>query len=330
MIRSVLSALAFAGMLLISSSGPGALAEEPSASLQLERAIPLPGVEGRIDHMTVDVRRQVLFIAEVGAGALDAVNLETGARVGRVEHLEEPQGVAFLQALDQVAVACGGDGTVRFYEASDLRPVGVVKLEGDADNLRLDQRTGMLIAADGKGFSLIDPIHREVMSHVIVGAHPEGFQIDEAGARLVANVPDQRRIVVVDPTTKQITASWDQKSAMNFPMALSGTTAAAVFRAPAQLIVLDLETAASLAQVSACGDSDDLFFDGRRSRLYVTCGAGRVQVFDAKDHYRSLGVLNTRSGARTSLFVPAFDRLFVAARAADGQPASILVLRPIG
>jgi hypothetical protein len=47
--------------------------------------------------------------------------------------------------------------------------------------------------------------------------------------------------------------------------------------------------------------------------------------------YRRLGPLKTASGARTSLFVPEFDRLFVAARAGFfglGSDAAILTVRP--
>jgi hypothetical protein len=131
------------------------------APLVLERTIPLPGVAGRIDHMAVDLKRGTLFIGEVGAGALDAIDLKSGRRIGRVEHLKEPQGVAYLEALDQVAVASGGDGAVRFYKAADLAPVGAVQLDGDADNLRVGP-DGMLVAADSRGFAVIDPVRRVV------------------------------------------------------------------------------------------------------------------------------------------------------------------------
>lgn len=320
---------AFLALALIGASACGrAGAADSAAPLELERTIPLPGVSGRIDHLAFDSKRQVLFIGEVGAGALDAIDLNSGRRLGHVEHLQEPQGVAYLAALDQVAVASGGDGTVRFYKAVDLAPVGMVKLDGDADNLRVAPRTGLLIAADSQGFSVIDPAKRSIVTHATVGGHPEGFQIDGSGTRVVANIPDQRRIVVVDLVAGKVTASWSQGSLMNFPMALSGTTAAAVFRAPSQLLVFDSESGKALARPGACGDSDDLFFDAKRSRLYVSCGAGEVQVFDAKPGYGSLGTVKTRSGARTSLFVPALDRLLVAARASGGQDAAILVLQP--
>ena len=41
-----------------------------------------------------------------------------------------------------------------------------------------------------------------------------------------------------------------------------------------------------------------------------------------------LGRVPTVSGARTSLFVPELDRLFVAARANNDKGARILVLKP--
>jgi hypothetical protein len=44
--------------------------------------------------------------------------------------------------------------------------------------------------------------------------------------------------------------------------------------------------------------------------------------------YRQLARVPTASGARTSLFVPELDRLFVAVRAASNEPAAIWVFRP--
>jgi hypothetical protein len=75
-----------------------------------------------------------------------------------------------------------------------------------------------------------------------------------------------------------------------------------------------------------------VFFDARRARIYVSCGEGSVDVTQQDAGvYRSLGRIKTASGARTSLFVPELDRLFVAARAGFfglGSDAAILVLRP--
>ncbi|HUC71312.1 MAG TPA: hypothetical protein VMS01_08990, partial [Stellaceae bacterium] len=74
------------------------------------------------------------------------------------------------------------------------------------------------------------------------------------------------------------------------------------------------------------------FFDPKRRRIYVSCGAGFVDVFEAgaTGAYARLSRVETAAGARTSLFVPKFDRLFVAARAGLlRSEAAILVLRPV-
>ena len=62
----------------------------------------------------------------------------------------------------------------------------------------------------------------------------------------------------------------------------------------------------------------------------MSCGSGAIDVFDvAGDSYVASAHIETRAGARTSLFVPALDRLFVATRAGSGgQDAAILVYRP--
>jgi hypothetical protein len=81
-------------------------------------------------------------------------------------------------------------------------------------------------------------------------------------------------------------------------------------------------------------DSDAVFFDAKRRRIYVSCGAGSVEAWQQEGSgYRRLSAMKTAAGARTSLFVPDLDRLFVAARAGFfgfGSDAALLVLRPTG
>jgi hypothetical protein len=85
----------------------------------------------------------------------------------------------------------------------------------------------------------------------------------------------------------------------------------------------------TIAAVDSCGDADDLFVDDKRQRVYLSCGDGYLNVFEALGNvYRRSAHIPTISGARTSLFVPEVDRLFVAARANPGAPAAIWVFRP--
>jgi len=93
-------------------------AEPGTPPLVLERTIPLQS-SGRIDHMAVDLRRGRLFVAELGNGSVDVVDLATGRAVHRFAGLREPQGVGYAPQADLVAVACSTAGTSRLRARSD-------------------------------------------------------------------------------------------------------------------------------------------------------------------------------------------------------------------
>jgi hypothetical protein len=102
-----------------------------------------------------------------------------------------------------------------------------------------------------------------------------------------------------------------------------------VFRSPARLVVMSAADGGVVGSLDACGDADDVFFDTKRHRVYGTCGAGVVDVFeDRGGSYQRVGQIPTVSGARTSLFVPELDRLLVAVRSSGHEPAAIWVFRP--
>src|SRR5438128_7891252 len=81
--------------------------------LKMLQTIPLPGVEGRIDHLSMDLKGQRLFVAALGNNTLEVVDLAQGKRIRSITGLREPQGVVYIPELDQIVVANGEDGTVR-------------------------------------------------------------------------------------------------------------------------------------------------------------------------------------------------------------------------
>ena len=300
--------------------------------LELERTIALPNVSGRIDHLAVDVPHQRLFVAELGNGSVERIDLSSGER-RRIEGLKEPQGLAYLPDRNDLVVASAGDGTVRFFDASSLTPVGSVALGDDADNLRVDPKTGQVLVGYGSGaLAILDPTRRAVIRTIKLGAHPEGFQIDGEGRRAFANVPDAHKIAVLDLDTGRLVGNWRAAHVANFPMALDRDSGIVgmVYRVPARLVTLEAASGTAELDLPTCDDADDLFFDDKRRRIYVSCGFGAIDVFEqAGGRYVASAHIETRPGARTSLFVPPLDRLFVAAPAGSGgQDAALLIYRP--
>lgn len=307
-------------------------APQASPVLVAEREIQLSRFNGRIDHLAVDGTGHRIIIAELAAGSVEVVDTVTGRSLARRSDFKEPQGVAYLPKRDEVAVASGGDGTVRFFKATDLSEVGAVALESDADDLRVDS-AGRVIAGYGEGgLAVIDPATFKVVGNVQLGAHPEGFSLDRATQRGFINLPGKRTVAVADLSSGRTLASWSLGARLaNYPMALDGRgeLLAVVFRLPPRLVLFRAASGVEAAATTTCGDADDVFFDDRRVRLYVSCGAGRVEAYrvDA-GRLESLGGAATRQGARTSIFSPELDRLFVAAPTTDNHKAAILVLRP--
>jgi DNA-binding beta-propeller fold protein YncE len=299
--------------------------------MQVEAKIPLGNVMGRIDHMAIDLDRQRLFVAELGNNSVGVVDLKQRKLLRRIDDLKEPQGIAYVKSSDMLYVANGGDGSVRLFRAGDFAAAGRIELGDDADNIRIEPSTDRVFVGYGDGgLAAIDPASRQKIADVSLKAHPESFQLDRTSGLIFINVPKSREIAVVDRVAGRQIASWRASGESNFPMAIDeeNQRVLVVFRRPATLEVLSKADGRSIARVETCGDADDLFLDRNRHRVYVTCGEGFLDVFDAQAEYRRLAHIPTISGTRTSLFVPELDRLFLAARAATGEPAAIWILRP--
>ena len=300
--------------------------------LVLEAKIPLGDVSGRIDHLSVDVKRQRLFVAELGNNSLGVIDLAAGKVLRRIEGLSEPQGVAYVPFTDRVFVANAGDGSVRVLRGDDLTPTGRIELGDDADNVRVDAARNRVFVGYGKGaLAVIDPASQTKTADIRLKAHPEGFQIDETGTQIFVNVPDARGIEVVDLAAGSTRALPTQGAGSNFPMAIDAEEhrVLLVFRSPPTLMALSSPDGHLAATVETCGDADDVFVDPKRRRVYVSCGEGVIDVLEpGESGYQEIARVPTVSGARTALFVPELDRLFVAVRAGWNEPAAVWVFRP--
>jgi len=161
-------------------------AQTASPPLILETKILLGQVSGRIDHLGIDLKRQRLFVAELGNDSLGVVDLTAGKVLRRIAGLSEPQGVAYVASSDSVFVANAGGGSVRVLRGEDLAPIGRIELGADADNVRADTARKRVLVGYGKGaLAAIDPVSRSKIADIRLKPHPEGFQIDETGTQVL-------------------------------------------------------------------------------------------------------------------------------------------------
>ena len=76
---------------------------ESTRPLVLTGTIPLPGVQGRIDHLSTDQKGR-LFISALGNNTEEVVDLSSGARVHSISGVPRPQGVVYASELNKLFV----------------------------------------------------------------------------------------------------------------------------------------------------------------------------------------------------------------------------------
>jgi len=177
--------------------------------LRLAQTIPMPGVEGRIDHLSVDVKGQRVFVAALGNNSLEVIDVAQGKRARTIPGLKEPQGVVYVPDLDQIIVANGDDGTVRTIDAKSFMTVSTLMVGGDADNVRYDSGTGRIVVGYGDGaLAFIDPKAHKLLGTTKLAAHPESFQLEKSRPRIYVNVPNANQIAVVDSGKQNVITTW--------------------------------------------------------------------------------------------------------------------------
>jgi DNA-binding beta-propeller fold protein YncE len=308
-------------------------AQQPPA-IRLQREISLPGVQGRIDHLSADVTGHRVFISALGNGTVEVVDLDRAQRAAQIHGLKEPQGTLYLAQNGTLYVASGGDGSVRSYDAKTLQPSHKIDLGSDADNLRFDRVNEQVLAGYGEGgIAVLSPDLSRV-ADIKLPVHPESFQVSPDGKRLFVNLPENSSVGSIDFQTRHPDPAWAHPGALaNFPMALdiAHERLLVACRKPPRLLVINTKTGTNTGAVigssTTVGDADDLFFDTTRGLAYVIGGEGYVDVvrIEASGNPVSVTHIPTAPGARTGLYVPEWNKLLVAAPHRDVKDARLLV-----
>ena len=304
---------------------------QESLALRMVQTIPLPKVEGRIDHMAVDVKGQRLFIAALGNNSVEILDLNAGKNLKSISGLHEPQGIGFISEFNKIFIANGKTGACDIFDGSSFERIKSVKFPDDADNIRYDtSRQRVYVGYSNGALGIIDAKNGNHVGDIRLDAHPESFQLEKSGPRIFVNLPDAKKIGVFNREKRTVITTWETAGAMaNFPMALDETHHRLFvgFRKPAKLTVFDTESGKSLANLDTVGDADDIFYDGSRQRIYIAGGDGFLSIFQQldPDHYEPVTKISTAAGARTALFVPELSRLYLAVPHRGSQRAEVRV-----
>jgi DNA-binding beta-propeller fold protein YncE len=304
-------------------------ARSEERALKLTQTLPLPGVEGRIDHFALDASGERLFVCALGNNSVEVLDLRKGERIHSITGLGAPQGIVYIPETDRLFVANDKGGILKIYDAKSFQAVGELNLKDDADNVRYDDAAKRIYVGFGSGgIAIVNASDGKQVGSIKLSAHPEAFELEKNGRRIFVNVPNSRRVAAIDRDKGEVIATWKTDAAFgNFPMALDEANHRLFVgcRIPSKLVVLNTESGEVVTKIGISGDPDDVFYDGKRHRIYAICGAGKIDIIEQADAntYKPFAKIDTADGARTGLFVPERDTLFVAVPHRGSQQAEI-------
>src|SRR4030095_3162085 len=124
------------------------------------------------------------------------------------------------------------------------------------------------------GIGVINATRGKQIGALRLSAHPEAFELEKHGNRNFVNVPNARNVAVIDRDKGEVIATWKTDLTFgNFPMAFDETNHRLFIgcRLPSKLLVLNTDSGEIVAKIDISSDSDDLFYDRKRHRIYAIC-----------------------------------------------------------
>jgi hypothetical protein len=327
-------------------------------ALRLVQTIPLPAVTGRLDHMGVDLEKKRLFVAAVANNTLEVVDLAAGKVIKSLAGFKDTQDALFLGGEFNKLYVSSLDGHVRIFQGESFWLVQDFRVEPDPNRLFYDGRTNLIYFGYGgqnAGFDAYERVgilqpkrgagYDQLVADMIAPTprpgHLAEIAMDDNGFLLIC---DSRadRIYQFDTQKRELIKSWPARGDGAADMALDRTSHRLFVgtRIPPEMTVYDSVSGKEIQSLPGPETMDGVYYDANLKRVYVTGGRwygtpdaspGWVFVYQQKDpdHYEMISEIKTRPGSGTSLFVPQFDRLYVASQAMGDQQAAILVFEPV-
>ncbi len=286
------SNLPFLALFLIAIS-PHAQADQP---LRLIKTVFLPGYVGDFEHFAADLKGNRLFLIAEDHKTVEVLDIRTGRRIHTITGFGQPHAIEYLAGPNSLVVTEGDEesGAVDLVSASNYKILDKIMLPTNVDG------------------GVFNPVNKYYYVE-------SGAQGQDAKTHLLSIIDTQSfkriEIGVVDLLTGQLVTRWPIPEAKSQNALVLNEPNHRLFSAthtPPKLFVFDIDTGKVIASLPCAVNSDDMGYDPVRKRIYIT-GDGEASVFEQRDadHYVHIAEVPTGYRARTSIFVPELNRLYL-------------------
>jgi WD40 repeat protein len=308
------------------------------APLKLVQKIPMPGVQGRMDHLSVDISGKRLFVPANGdnQNTVEVIDLQAGKRIASIPGQSKPQGTFYSPDFNTLFVTNGTDGTCKIFRGDNFKLIESLLLGSDANQVGYDPETKYLYAGLGDrnsgALAIVDTSNNRRIGDIKTDARPGGITFEKSGPRIFVNLNGATKLGVLDRKKREQITTWPVAGAENYgPLALDESHHRLFLgtRKPPMLIVFDTESGKQITQLDSVPSIDGVWYDAMRKRIYIT-GNGFIAVYDQKgaDDYTPMVKVATEADSQPSIWVPQFNRLYFSVPQAGNRDAEILVYEP--
>jgi WD40 repeat protein len=294
--------------------------------LKLIATVPLPDLTGDLEFFAYDLKGNRLFLCAEDSKTVEVFNLRTGERMKAITGFGKPHSIVYLPDSDQLIVSDGGEGFgwVDRASAASYKIIDRIKLPNDVDEAMFDPATKYFYVESGSEkpgdaahlINVIDTARFKLIGQItITGKESSAMAVDHASGKLYVNNSLSGEIAVVDLRSRKVVASWPLPGTHH----LNGLAFDAVnhrlfsaSRQPDKFWALDTDNGRIVSVLPCAPSNDNLIYDRLHKRIYITGDqiATVIQQRDA-DHYENIADVQTGHRAKTSLFVPELNRLYV-------------------
>lgn len=295
--------------------------------LKLIATIPLPDLVGDLEFFAPDLKGNRLFLCAENSKTVEVFDLLTGKRIHTITGFGEPHDIVYLPDTDHLIVTDGGDdfGWVERVSAKTYLIVDKIKLPNAVDEAVFDPVNKYFYVESGSAapggtthlVNIIDTKNFKLVGNITLpGKSSSAMAVDHAGEKLYVNNSGTSEIAVVDLRTRQVIARWPLPEAHNLNGLAFDEANHRLFSAtrnPPKFWVFDTITGQIVTTLTCTAYNDHMIFDPVRKRIYIT-GTETASVIEQRDadHYENIAEVPTGYRAKTSIFVPELNRIYIA------------------
>ena len=313
---------------------------QENSPLKLIATTPLPDLAGDLEFFAADVKGNRLFLCAEDGKTVEVFDLRTGKRIHSIKGFVAPHDVLILPDSNKFIVTDGneGFGGVDLLSGETYAVIDKIKLPKEVDDGVFNPvnkyfyvesgsdepgaKTHFLNIIDTKNFKLVGNI-------TLPGNRNDAMAIDSTGKKLYANNAGTGAVVVVDLETRKVIASWplpETKGLNGLALDEANHRLFSATRNPPKLFVLNTDNGKIVATYPCASYNDHLTFDAPRKRIYITGDSASVFEQRDADHYDLIADIPTATRAKTSLYVPELNRLYIAVSGKGNSDAKLAML----